>query len=364
MLTVDIANEIVSQTMTRLNRNINIMDETGTIIASGDFKRINQAHFGAIEVLRSGKPLIIRENDRMHWEGARPGINLPIQFQNESIGVIGITGEPEEIMEFGELVKMITEMIIQQAFLTKQLEWKQHITEVIFDELITTPSKNESISQRLHLVEVNLTPPYQVALIDLVLNQFKKSDLYSLLNEIFNRKQALIGFLGVNLLFIVSSSINETQFNEKLQKASRIFKANGISSRIGIGSQVIEQVHIKYSYEEAVSALKVGNKVQSFITYTEIEIQALLNQLNERAKRRFSKRVLKDLSEKLINTLEQFIIHNLNIGECAKNMYIHRNSLIYRIKQIKEKTGYDPQHFQDALTLQLAIWIRQMEDNE
>ncbi len=364
MLTQAIANEIVSQTMTRLHRNINIMDDRGTIIASGDLKRINQAHFGAIEVLRTGEPLIIKENERMYWEGAKPGINLPIQFQNEIIGVIGITGKPEEIMEFGELVKMITEMIIQQAFITKQLEWRQHLTEVIFDELITSPLKNEFITQKLHLIEGNLTSPYQVALIDIVLKHLKKSDLYSLLNEIFNRKQTLIGFFSVNRLFILSSTKNETKFIEKLKKMSRILKTKGISARIGLGSQVLEYIHIKHSYEEAVSALKVSKKDQAFVAYTEIEIHALLDQLNERAKQQFSHRVLKNLSDKLLNTLEQFTLHNLNIGECAKSMYIHRNSLIYRIKQIKEKTGYDPQCFQDALTLQLAIWIRKLAEKQ
>ncbi|MFJ7509201.1 sugar diacid recognition domain-containing protein [Peribacillus simplex] len=63
MLTQEIAMEIVKQTTNRLNRNINIMDDKGTIIASGNRERIDQLHFGAMEVLKTGKPLIIHEKD-------------------------------------------------------------------------------------------------------------------------------------------------------------------------------------------------------------------------------------------------------------------------------------------------------------
>ncbi|ASS96986.1 hypothetical protein BS1321_25645 [Peribacillus simplex NBRC 15720 = DSM 1321] len=90
-------------------------------------ERIDQLHFGAMEVLKTGKPLIIHEKDRHQWAGVLPGINLPINFQNVIIGVIGITGDPTELLEFGELVKMITEMMLHQALMAEQLEWKQHL---------------------------------------------------------------------------------------------------------------------------------------------------------------------------------------------------------------------------------------------
>ncbi|MFO1444803.1 helix-turn-helix domain-containing protein [Bacillus sp. Bva_UNVM-123] len=363
MLTKKVAKEIVEQTMNRLNRNINIMDENGTIIASGDLQRVNKAHYGAIEVLRSGMPLIIRENEQKHWEGARPGINLPIQFQNDMIGVMGITGNSDEIMEFGELVKMITEMIIQQSFLMKQLEWKQHMKELIFEEVISFPLNMDSIMNRLQLIEVQLCPPYQVAMINLELFHVKKSELFQLLEHFFNPKHTLIGFLNANLLFIVNSKMKEADFIAKLCKSLKIINAKGIEAKIGMGLQVMELAHIKH-YEEALSSLKASTLEMPIIAYADIEIQALLEQINKRSRQQFSTRILNNLSEKLIQTVEQFIAHNLNISDCAKSMFIHRNSLIYRIKQIKEKTGYDPQHFQDALTLQLAIWIWKMKEKK
>lgn len=195
MLTQEIASEIVKQTTIRLNRNINIMNEKGTIIASGNPNRINQVHFGAVEVLLTGKALIINEHNLHKWEGALPGINLPIEFQQLIIGVIGITGNPIEIMEFGELVKMITEMMIQQSFMTEQLEWKQRLKELVFEDLLKDSFNQELAQQRLNLIGTKLEPPYQVAVMEIGTNQLKRSDFIQTFEDIFDEKHTLIGFL-------------------------------------------------------------------------------------------------------------------------------------------------------------------------
>lgn len=357
------AMEIVEQTMIRLNRNINIMNEKGTIIASGNQNRLNQLHFGALEVLRTGKPLIIKDNDLQHWEGALPGINLPIRFQNLIIGVIGITGDPVEIMEFGELVKMITEMMIQQSFIAEQLEWKQRLKEQVFEELLKEENNEESITQRLNLINVKLTPPFQVAVMDIGYTQLKKSDLLQISEDIFNEEHSIIGFFNVNRMFLLTSNLPESKLKQRLRTVLTKLNSKNIISRIGIGSIALDHSQVRYSFNESLQALMHGSMKQNLISYTEIETKALIAGLNERSKMQYLERVLGNISDKLIETLEQFFIHNQNIGECAKNMYIHRNSLIYRIKKIKDLTGYDPQVLSDAITLQLAIWILQMNDS-
>ncbi|WP_078378796.1 CdaR family transcriptional regulator [Sutcliffiella halmapala] len=360
MLTQHMATEIVKQTTIRLNRNINIMDERGIIIASGNRKRINQAHFGAMEVLKTGKTLIIHENEPQKWGGSLPGINLPIEFQQQIIGVIGITGNPKEIMDFGELVKMITEMMIQQAFVTEQLEWKQRLKDQIFEDLLKDTIHPKTIEQRLELIDIKLKPPFQVSIMEVGANELKKSDLIQLVEDIFTPNEKLIGSLSVNQLFILTSNLSETNTKQKLVKVLQQLRTKGLSPRIGLGSVVKTELHIRHSYNESISALSLGNNEQPLITYTEVETKALLNQLDERTKHLFCERILGNLSDKLIETLEQLYSSNLNLGECAKKMYIHRNSLVYRIKKIKELTGYNPQELNDAITLQIAIWLKEM----
>ncbi|MBS4174842.1 sugar diacid recognition domain-containing protein [Bacillus sp. FJAT-49736] len=360
MLTRGIAEEIVKQTTIRLHRNINIMDGRGVIIASGDRKRMDTAHFGAMEVLRTGKPLFIYEKDLHQWEGARPGINLPIEFQKKIIGVIGITGDPDEMEEFSELVKMITEMMIQQSFMIEQLEWKQRLKELVFEDLRKDSSNRESVQQRLHLIGVKLEPPFQVSTVEVNSEKFHPRELVQLLEGGFDPEHTLAGILSTNRLFLLNSYLSEKKVKEKLLTLVDRYHSKGVFVRIGLGSNVDSTSYIGNSYEESISALALGSKDQQFILYSDIESKVLLDQLDPWYKQQFSERIIGSLSDKLMETLEHFFLNDLNLSETAKSLYIHRNSLLYRMKKIKEITGYDPQKFHHATTLQIAIWMDQM----
>ncbi|MEH7384693.1 helix-turn-helix domain-containing protein, partial [Bacillus sp. JJ1521] len=98
---------------------------------------------------------------------------------------------------------------------------------------------------------------------------------------------------------------------------------------------------------------------QKIISYTDIEPEALVHQIDPKLAEQFLERILGskgDLKNHL-DTLQAFFDSNLNIKEAANKLYIHRNTLIYRLNKIKLESGYDPQNFKDAFALQLVIWL-------
>lgn len=363
MLTEEIAREIVKETMTRLNRNINIMDEKGIIIASGDSKRIYQTHSAAKEVIKTGEAVIVQAADVDRFQGALPGVNLPIMFDGKIVGVLGITGNLEDIREFAELVKMSTEMMLRQAIMQERTEWKQHMREVAFNELVTGEFEQESLARRLRLLGIELSGPFQVAVAEVNLEKIGRSELLQHVGIHFGKSWVMSGYLNVHRIFILGFHIKEDRFKEKLQGMLRDEKFEGSISKVGLGSIAAEENQVRYAYEEALCALKLGFE-NTLVSYAEIEVKALLNRLNERARKQFADRVLGVLTPKLIETIETFASHDLNIGKCADAMFVHRNSLNYRLKKIQELTGYDPRIFHDAMTLQLAIWTSRMGDND
>ncbi|MGG1658608.1 CdaR family transcriptional regulator [Brevibacillus sp. NRS-1366] len=360
MLTEKIAQQIVRETMNRLNRNINIMDNTGTIIASGDPARVNQIHEGASDVIRTKEPLLITKDNQQHYKGARPGINLPIHFQDQIIGVIGITGNPEEILEFGELVKMITEMMINQSFLASQIEWKQRMKEMVFEELVKAEPNYDAVEQRLNLLKVKLKPPFHVSLIQIGEIPLQSQELIQRMEVLLDDQHLLVGFLKVNRLFILTSDLAEQAVKRKLETIRAYMQHAGIPFHIGLGSGVMERGEIGRSREEATLALLLGDGKQGVTAFADIENLALIDRIDSHVKQKYAERVLTHMTPKLIETLEAFLSNNLSITETAKTMCIHRNTLLYRLSKIKDLTGYDPQAFQDAVSLQLAVWIHQI----
>ncbi|RKD22834.1 hypothetical protein BEP19_11365 [Ammoniphilus oxalaticus] len=362
MLTKEIAQQIVQETMQRLNKNINIIDQHGRILASGDAKRVDQIHEGALEVIKSNHALII-DHPSM-WKGALPGVNLPIVFDEKLVGVIGITGDPLEIQPIAELVKMTTEMMIRQAFIATQLEWRQQIKELIFTELIQPNPNLDALDQRLRLLKLKLDAPYQVALIEISEKSIPNSSLLKTIRENTNLKQMVCGFLHVHCLFILSHGLSEEKVLLKLNSLKRILKQMRMDFQMGLGSEVSELRHTYISFQEAQLAIELGEKEQSLISYADIEIKFLLSQIGAKYRKKFSERTLASLSSKDLSTLEKLFACHLNLSETAKQLYIHRNTLMYRLTRIKERTGYNPQHFHDAATLQMALWMRKEHAGE
>jgi carbohydrate diacid regulator len=364
MLTQEIARDIVEQTTIRLNRNINIMDNTGTIIASANPTRVNQVHDGAIEVLHTGQTLIIHQQERAKWNRSLPGINLPIEFQDDIVGVIGITGNPDEIREFGELVKMNTEIMLRQAYLMEQLEWKQRLKDQIFDSIIKGSFDLKTLQQKLELIDMAIKPPYQVSILEVSSSSLKRSQLMEVFEQLFSFHETFVGFLGMKQMYILTTGIQIENVQRKLTKTIEHFALKGITARVGSGRSVPLLNEIPLSFQESIHALTLGEVDKPFISYTEIKSKALIYQLDNETKKRYYEPILENLSAKLIDTLNHFFQCNLNIGECAKKMFIHRNSLIYRLKKVKEITGYNPQELSDVIPLQLAIWLHEMDLEE
>lgn len=359
MLTREIAEAIVRETMTRLNRNINIMDESGTIIASGDPTRIGQIHEGALEVIKIGKPLSISREHIKHWRGSLSGVNLPIEFQKKIVGVIGITGEPHEVEELGGLVKMTTELMIRQSFLALQSEWRQRTKEIIIEELIKSEPKNELIDERLNLLQIQLSPPYFVAIMEIKERTIHNHILITKIEEIIGEGKYLVGFLSVNRLLVLISGLTENKIKKKLQVMKETLQRMGLHFKIGYAAQVHEREKISIAYKESKLALFMGSGHEQLISYSDIETKALIYQVHEELKQRYLERIFPYTSAKVMETLQTFFDCNLSITETAQALSIHRNTLLYRLKKIKEDTGHDPQMFKGAVTLQLALWIYQ-----
>ena len=128
-LNSDLATEIINKTMPVLGKNINIMNELGIIIGSGNKERIDTYHEIAEKVINEEKTYIISQKESNMYQGVKAGINLPIKFNNEIIGVVGITGKAEEVSGYGKLVKNMVELILQQKFLQREIELENRAKE-------------------------------------------------------------------------------------------------------------------------------------------------------------------------------------------------------------------------------------------
>lgn len=363
MLTKKIANEIVQETSLRLGRNINIMDIDGVIIAAKDTSRIGLIHEGAIEVLNSKNPIIIYPGEENDWKVAQPGVNLPIVFQNEMIGVIGITGNPEEIEDFGALVKMTTELMIKQEFFANQTEWIQRTKDTIMNELLKTNPSFRDIQRGFNLLQFDFQPPFLTVMLAIEKRSISNQAFIQLIEQSIGKSHCFASFTNINLLVITIYRFENDLIEKLIHQIYNIAQNANVVFRMAYSLPFYEIETFQQAYLDCVVTLKISNKNQDLVSFTNIEGKSLIYQLNDTLAQRFSKRVLKDNDNEMIhNTLKAFFANHLNIQKSADALYVHRNTLIYRLNKITEITGYDPRLFDDALNLQIALWIAESKN--
>ncbi|WP_240375933.1 CdaR family transcriptional regulator [Bacillus piscicola] len=357
MLTKEIADMIVKETSVRLNRNINMMNEEGVILASCDEERITDIHEGAVHVLKSGETLIIYPGDQSQYKGSQPGINIPIVENGTIVGVIGITGHPDEVQHLGELVKMTTELMMEQKEIAAQLEWRQRMKEMMIADLLQSKPAYNHIERGLDLLGIHLEAPFTAFLIQLADRTTSNQAIIDKLERIIGKSTSIVGFINVNQVFITVSNLATRKVRDAAERMADLFNTLQIPYQIALSQPFLQMRSFYAAYEECNLALQASDPNEKIVFYSEIEAKALVFQLDKERAKRFTQRVITKTIKKHRDTLTCFFSCNFNIQQTADALFIHRNTLLYRLNKIKEETGYDPKNFHDALTLQLAIWI-------
>lgn len=135
--------------------------------------------------------------------------------------------------------------------------------------------------------------------------------------------------------------------------------------RVSYGTPVMEIKDVSRSYKEAKMALEVGKIFYSekhVIPYNNLGIGRLIYQLPIPLCEMFMKEVFGEnlpstFDEETLTTIGKFFDNNLNVSETSRQLYVHRNTLVYRLEKLQRSTGLDIRVFDDALTFKIAMMV-------
>ena len=135
--------------------------------------------------------------------------------------------------------------------------------------------------------------------------------------------------------------------------------------RVAYGTVVGELREVSKSYKEATMAMDVGKifyAEKSVISYAKLGIGRLIYQLPVNLCKIFIEEIFGDnvpydMDEETLTTINKFFENNLNVSETSRQLFIHRNTLVYRIEKLQKSTGLDIRVFDDALTFKIALMV-------
>lgn len=357
----EIAQYLIKKIMDNTNYeiNINIINEYGEIIASGDSKRVGKTHAGALEVIEKRESLPYFDFIDNDTESSKPGINMPLFFKGEVIGVVGVTGNPEEINIIANMVKMATKILIEKEIDIDKKTFKQTTLNNYIYKIISKENRSYLNLINIWAEKNNYLFNIERAVCMIKFEKNENWDMYKTSEYIINKmqylkyfyKQDIVSYLG-NGQFIIIKSFSDKERSDKKSVLKKFFISlqKEIDDRMNLkfsavcGAIVNSLDDIPESYEQAnflLNYTKCKNNVIYFIEDYILEFIILNNKAN-------SKMILKN-SLNIINrsslykeTITAMSKYDMNINKACDNLSTHRNTIIYRLKKIKEVLGLDP----------------------
>ena len=134
---------------------------------------------------------------------------------------------------------------------------------------------------------------------------------------------------------------------------------------IALGTIVNEIKDVSRSYKEAKMALDVGKifySSKNVVAFSSLGIGRLIYQLPLPLCRMFIKEIFDgknpdEFDEETLTTINKFFENSLNVSETSRQLYIHRNTLVYRLDKLQKSTGLDLRVFEDAITFKIALMV-------
>lgn len=319
-----------------------------------------------MEAASKGEEVIVDDTNEGAYQGCKKGVNLPIHYNECVIGVVGITGNPQEVKPYGLIVKELVELMAAEEG-RKNAEFLELRAKKNFAlELIRNNDEKviNILNERAKLIRFDLNIKRVVICCDIIdySDYIQKNNCDEILIQ--NSKQHILNIIRNSLMLDneIAFNLEEDRFiiikNYRLdidaycsKLNEKVYKKLGINIHTAVGSECLETKDYYFSYLIANSLLKIGKKINhSAETYLmeNLRLPLLLSQLKEESRRTYLSSfnsIFKDVNNgknsALIETVIAYFKNKMSIKETSAALFIHRNTVNYRVNRFKEIYGFD-----------------------
>ena len=359
MIEPELAKKFIERLTQYTEYNINIMNESGVIIASRDPARVGTYHEVADRIIRGEQDMIVIRDEK-EFPGVLPGINMAITHQGRKEGVIGVTGDPDRIHEVALITRLAMETMLryekQQEEIRLRRNRKEHFLNILTQKEFADSSELRGIARQLgldeSLVRVSIVcrlkgaeadlPDPEEALAELRLGKGHwGQDFSAVLDETH-----LLVYKTVKLNGRKNFVDYREELTEYLAHIRSWLHRKGARAVFYVGSLQTSFTQYYYTYRHCKwleSHLREPDEIVFFNDYVREYFRSLVpRQELMRAFIIHAQEMPEDTKHQFVEMMRAFEETNYNLSEAAAKLYIHKNTLIYRYNKFKDMLGVDP----------------------
>lgn len=359
ILTPEFAQQFIQKTVKNLPYNVNIMNHEGIIIASKDSTRIGDFHEVAYSML-SGKrdSGIVTKND--HYIGTKPGINMFIDYKDKHIGVICVTGEPENVQSFAGFVKTSMEtMLAYEIRMAKNQralgDFEKFLHYILFEE-------DYNLEEATRLYErYNIECSKLITVI--IIRCSTRIDRDMVLKSLASGNESHVKGIAVKgrnddviILKNLNKVVNEGIRDYKDQIFEYIWEfedklpidlgENDLKYYVGSLQSQLDMFRTSYHHAQQIALhprLGQNNKVIFFMDHIQDYIRnSVTMKLYNDIFSVFHALFQGDEKQVMVETIKALDANNYNLVNTSKDLHVHRNTITFRLNKLKSTLNIDP----------------------
>ena len=286
---------------------------------------------------------------------------LKILDEGELLYVLVARGMSDDVYMVGKIaVCQIQNLAIAYK---ERFDRNNFFQNLLLDNLLLVDIYNRA--KKLH---IEVAAPRAVFLVETRLE--KDGIVTELLKGMFSSQTGdYITAVDESSVILIKSLDPDTSHDDLIDVADTIVAMMNaeamLNVKVAFGTVVQELKDVSKSYKEAKMALDVGKifyAEKNVVAYSTLGIGRLIYQLPINLCRIFIEEIFgdnvpMDLDDETLTTINKFFENNLNVSETSRQLFVHRNTLVYRIEKIQKSTGLDLRNFDDALTFKIALMV-------
>lgn len=286
---------------------------------------------------------------------------LKILDEGELLYILMATGTGDDVYMVGKIaVCQIRNLAIAYK---ERVDRNNFFQNLLLDNLLLVDIYNRA--KKLH---IEVSAPRAVFLVETGVE--KDGIITEVLKGMFsNQASDYITAVDESSVILVKAIEPDSTHEDLMEMAQTIVSMMNaeamINVKVAFGTVVQELKDVSKSYKEAKMALDVGKifyAEKNVVAYSTLGIGRLIYQLPVNLckifiEEIFGENIPSNLDEETLNTINKFFENNLNVSETSRQLFVHRNTLVYRIAKLQETTGLDLRNFDDALTFKIALMV-------
>lgn len=363
MLDHELAQRIVEQTMQRLGHNVNVMDQRGVIVGSGEVERLGTVHEGALLAITSRRTVVVDGASADRLEGVRPGVNEPLVHRGQVVGAIGVSGEPEALGEVSALLAMTAELILEQVTALDDEQWRRRQREALTLALVDPAVSDADCAVLGDRLGVDVALERVAVLVEVAEPRADRGEHLRQVHLSLERADAriLVASVEPGLLLVLVPTGRAGAADRVLALTGRAGTALLLHEGAAPAASPDEPLRpVVRSAQSAHDVRARGTLSSSRVRrHADDETTYLLAGLDGDWRLRALAepwRVLRErdphgvLRQSVVTLLE----HGGDLSATASALRIHRNTLRYRLERVAALTGADPRRPEGLFRLRLG----------